>query len=210
MQIPLRQSTAQKVVCGPFVDVTDGFTAETGVTLDANSELIKADGAAVVDISGRTWAHLQNGLYNISLLDTDTDTAGRLVLGFMKVSEYRIVRVDCIVHPAEVYDSLYGTDKLQVDLQQITGDATFAATFAAGLKSGKTFTVQASSTATVIKTNLTETADDHWNNRNVYFLTGALAGQFGKIANYDGTTKDLTLEVALTGSPAAAVEAVIF
>jgi len=55
MAIILRQSTQIKVRVGPFVDVSDGFTPETGVALSTadEAELLKADGAATVDISSQ-------------------------------------------------------------------------------------------------------------------------------------------------------------
>ena len=54
----LRANTQVIVTIGPFVDVGDGFTPETGITLGAadEAELIKHGSTTVVDISGATWA----------------------------------------------------------------------------------------------------------------------------------------------------------
>lgn len=78
----LRQSTQVVVRVGPFVDVGDGFTPETGVTLSGadEAELLKAAGAATVDISGATWAAITgaDGWYNLTLTTSHTDTIGTL------------------------------------------------------------------------------------------------------------------------------------
>lgn len=78
----VQANTAIKVKVGPFVDVGDGFTPETGITLGAadEAELFKHDAAAVTDISGNTWAAIGScdGWYNLTLSTTDTNTEGLL------------------------------------------------------------------------------------------------------------------------------------
>ncbi len=80
----LRKGTQVKVRIGPFVDKTDGLTPETGITLSAadEAELLKHDGAATVDISGRTWAAVAgcDGWYDLTLTISDTDTFGQLTV----------------------------------------------------------------------------------------------------------------------------------
>ena len=80
----LKQSTQLVVRVGPFVDVGDGFTPETGITLGAadEAELLKANGAATVDISGATWAAITgaDGWYNLTLTTAHTDTVGELLV----------------------------------------------------------------------------------------------------------------------------------
>jgi hypothetical protein len=61
----------------------------------------------------------------------------------------------------------------------------------------------AGNTATTFVTNLTESANDHWQGAGVVFTSGALRGQVREIASFNGTTKAITLEVALTAPPAA-------
>lgn len=128
MQI-LRQSTEIKVVIGPFVDVGDGFTPETGVTLAAadEAELIKHNAAAVTDISGATWAAIADadGWYNLTLTSSFTDTLGLMTVVVQDDSVCLPVHVQFMVVPSNVWDSLFSTDKLQVDCTQIEGsDAT--------------------------------------------------------------------------------------
>src|SRR5262245_21804101 len=78
----LRQSNQVIVQVGPFVDVTDGFTPETGVTLSGADEaqLLKANTTTTTDISGATWAAITgcDGYYGLTLTTSLTDTVGTL------------------------------------------------------------------------------------------------------------------------------------
>jgi hypothetical protein len=64
----------------------------------------------------------------------------------------------------------------------------------------------ASATTTTFVTALTEATDDHYNNCTLTFLDGALAGQSRVIADYNGTTKAVTFDEALTDAPANGAE----
>ena len=59
-----------------------------------------------------------------------------------------------------------------------------------------------SATATAFITNLTEASDDHYNDAVITFVTGNLSGQSRVISDYDGATKTVTLDEALTEVPA--------
>jgi hypothetical protein len=80
----LRQSTQVIVVVGPFVDVGDGFTPETGITLGAadEAELLKGNTSSTTDISGATWAAITgcDGWYALTLSTSHTDTVGALTV----------------------------------------------------------------------------------------------------------------------------------
>jgi len=125
----LKQSTSVKVVIGPFLDKDDGLTPETGVALGTadRAELVKHDAASVTDISANTFAAIAaaDGLYNLTLSAGDTATLGMLTAYVDDVSVCLAVRADYMVVPANVWDSLFSTDKLQVDVTQVEGvDAT--------------------------------------------------------------------------------------
>ena len=131
MQI-LRADTEVKVRIGPFVDVGDGFTPQTDITLAGNeAELLKHNGAATVDISGSTWAAITScrGRYDLTITAGNTDTEGLLTVVVQDDSDCLPVFAHFMVVNANVYDSLYGTaaaDYLQIDAIQISGDATAA------------------------------------------------------------------------------------
>ena len=78
----LQANTQVDVRIGPFVDVSNGYEPETGVTLGAadEAELLKHNGAATADISGRTWAAVTgcDGWYDLTLTTDDTNTEGLL------------------------------------------------------------------------------------------------------------------------------------
>jgi hypothetical protein len=71
----------------------------------------------------------------------------------------------------------------------------------------KTATVQTDggNSATQIKTDLTETATDHYKDCLVKITSGALAEQVKKCTGYNGTTKALSFTSGFTGTPADGV-----
>ena len=79
--IYLRQSTAsQSVLIGPFVDDTDGATAETGLTI-ANTDIrLSKEGANIVAKNSGGGTHDEIGYYTITFDATDTNTVGALQL----------------------------------------------------------------------------------------------------------------------------------
>jgi len=118
----LKQSTAKTVVMGPFVDSTDGATAETGLTLSQADIRLSKSGAAFAQTNNAAGAtHMENGYYSVPLDTTDTNTLGTLVVA---VSESGALptRRDFFVVPANVFDSLASTDNLQVDVVQVKGE----------------------------------------------------------------------------------------
>jgi hypothetical protein len=232
----LKQSTATTVVIGPFVDETDQKTPET--TLDLSTadyaELFKHNSGTTVDFSGVTATAVTgaNGMYSIPLTASHTDTLGQLTL-YIADTSLCLPRVEHFqVLPANVYDSLFGSDLLQVDLAQVNNavaasafvnsnsdgfnaDVTRISTSSAAadnLEAGGLGVVQGEcgtgSTLTSIITTLTEATSDHYNGRKIVFITGALAGQAADITDYSGTTKTLTVS-QLTSAPVSGDDFVI-
>jgi len=224
----LKQSTSVKVPVGPFLDVTDGATPETGITLGAadQAELMKHDAAATVDISGNTFAAItgNNGMYNLTLSATDTNTLGNLHVHIGDVSVCRAVSHEFTVLPANIYDSLIagtdyldanvhqinanassgfltGTDHLKADVQQINASATAADNLQKAALSIVPGTVSTGSTTTTVTSGLTETTNDHYNGRTIQFTTGNLAGQVASITDYAGGSGTLTVST-MTEAPA--------
>ena len=75
----LKQSTAsQAVLIGPFIDDTDGKTAETGLTI-ANTDIrLSKNGGNMAAKNSGGGTHDEAGWYAITLDATDTATVGRL------------------------------------------------------------------------------------------------------------------------------------
>jgi len=123
----LKQSTAATIKLGPFIDDTDGKTAETGLTIaQADIRLSKNGGdfAQTNNTAGAT--HDENGYYDIPLNATDTGTLGRLRVSVSKSGALPVWQ-DFQVVTANVYDTLCSTDSLDVNVASLSTDAITAA-----------------------------------------------------------------------------------
>ncbi len=124
----LKQSTTVYVHLGPFVDDTDGKTAETALSITAY--LSKAGAAAAARNSATGISHDRDGYYRVELNTTDTNTLGPLRV-FSSTSGALPVWSTFTVLPANVYDSLIaGSDALQVHANEITANLITAAALA--------------------------------------------------------------------------------
>jgi hypothetical protein len=200
----LRQSTQVLVVIGPFVDVGDGFTPETGVTLSGadEAEILKANTSTTTSISGATWAAITgcDGWYALTMTTSLTDTVGPLTVMVNDDSVCLPVFARFQVIEEAAYDAMYAASASPaVAARQLSTGAV------AKLEGGATALVLgacvAGSSTTEIRTNLTEATNDHYNGRVITFTSGALADQARPIADYNGTNKYITV-VTLTESPA--------
>lgn len=112
----LKYSTAKTLRMGPFVDATDGYSAETGLTIArANIQLSKSGGAfGQTSATSPTTTHDRDGWYQIPLTSTDTGTLGPLTVQIV-VSGARPVWEHFIVVPAKIYNYVVeGSGYLQV------------------------------------------------------------------------------------------------
>ncbi len=123
----LKQSTAVVLSFGVFVDKTDGVTPETGLVsaIDHAStgiKLSKNGGALTIRHASVTASTYDGyGNYLVTLDTTDTNTLGTLRVQFIETATCLPVWADCMVMPANIWDSLYGADFLQVDQAQWLG-----------------------------------------------------------------------------------------
>jgi len=135
MPIPLKQSTSVVVNFGPFVDKADGVTLESGLVtaldhVTTGIMLSKNGGAKAVRNGTPTASVYDSGDYRVTLNTTDTNTLGHLRLSYYDAATCVPVWLDCVVLPANVYDSLYSTDKLQVHVDEMTAGIITAAVIA--------------------------------------------------------------------------------
>lgn len=119
----LKQSTAaQARLLGPFVDDTDGATAETGLTV-ANTDIrLSKNGGNMVakNLGGGT--HDENGWYTTTLDATDTATVGSLQVS-CKVAGALAVFMEFTVLEENVYDAWFGASAAAgTDLASILTD----------------------------------------------------------------------------------------
>ena len=112
----LKQSTSVDLPVGPFLDDTDGKTAETALTITQPDIRLKKNGAAWAQKNAaQTLSHEENGYYEVTLDTTDTDTLGQLRLN---ISESGALPVweDFMVMPSGVWDTLFGASNLSVSV----------------------------------------------------------------------------------------------
>jgi hypothetical protein len=124
----LKQSVASITVkVGPFLDSTDGNTVEGSLTLtQPDIRLSKNGGAFAQKAAAQTLSYDENGYYDLTLDDNDTDTLGRLTVHIHESGALPVWH-EFMVVPANVWDSMFGADNLEVDTTLIEGgDATTA------------------------------------------------------------------------------------
>jgi hypothetical protein len=126
----IRQSTSIDVAIGPFLDDTDGKTAETGLTITQPDIRLKKNGGAWAQKSAaQTLSHEENGWYEVSLSTTDTDTVGQLIVAVLESGALPVWREFQVVEEA-IYDALLAasaTGLLPANVTQFGGsNGTFA------------------------------------------------------------------------------------
>ena len=136
----LRTNTAVRVAVGPFLDYSDGVTPETGITVtNTTCEMFTEDDdgtgvnrtAITLAASGtdNDMIHIPSdvaGYYDLELTAAQLNVLGRMTLVFTDPDVHRSVNMEYMVLPANVYDSMFSTDKLQVDVTQWLGTAVAA------------------------------------------------------------------------------------
>ena len=77
----LKQSTAVTVKAGPFLDSTDGNTAEGALTISQADIRLSKNGGNIAQSNNAAGAtHDELGIYGVPLDATDTNTVGILTL----------------------------------------------------------------------------------------------------------------------------------
>lgn len=118
----LKQSIVQVIPFGPFLDSGDGKTLEigllaaldhatTGIMLSENGGTLAVREQGANFVASTYDAH---GCYKVSLSAIDTGTLGRLRVIYTDPTTNLPVWQDCMVVPVQVWDSLFGADKLDV------------------------------------------------------------------------------------------------
>lgn len=117
----LKQSTTATLKVGPFKNSTDGNTDETALTISqADVRLSKNGGNMAQKNESTSCTHDEIGVYDCPVDGTDTNTLGILQVDIHESGALSISDTYSVV-PANVYDSFFSTDKLQVDITQVNG-----------------------------------------------------------------------------------------
>jgi len=116
----LKQSTAVTKKMGPFVDDTDGKTAETALTISQADIRLSKNGGDFGQTNNAAGAtHDENGFYGVPLDTTDTATLGSLRVAITESGALPVWQ-DFMVVSANVWDSLFAADRLQVDVREFS------------------------------------------------------------------------------------------
>lgn len=141
----LKANTAVRLVVGPFISITDGYTVKTGLTVteiamnmwhehdDGSAPVKTIDAVAFTAAGGGTndMIELAAGYYDIEITAAQTNiTAGRCKFQIYDIDKFLPYFEDWLIVPANVFDSIMGTASLKVDLETIK---TQAITCAAGV-----------------------------------------------------------------------------
>ncbi|MGH8523563.1 MAG: hypothetical protein ACREXY_04910, partial [Gammaproteobacteria bacterium] len=206
----LKQSTAVDIGFGPFVDETDGKTAETALTItQPDIRLKKNAGNWAQKNAAQTLTHEENGWYEVSLDTTDTNTLGFLIIAIHE-SGALPVRQDYMVIPAAQYEELIsGTAILTAaGIADAVWDETKSGhvaigTFGLGLQGvirQNTCQTDGSPDSTHLVLDASASAtDDIYNGLWLAIVAGTGRGQSPRaITDYVGATKRVLLDPALT------------
>ena len=120
----LQANTAVDVIVGPFIDDTDGKTAETGLTITQAECRISKNGANTIQKNEATsLTHDELGNYVCKFDTTDTDTEGILTL-MVHESGALAVKVDyqVLAHPPYIsFMTAKDTGYMGVDVEEVDG-----------------------------------------------------------------------------------------
>lgn len=131
----LKQNTDQYVTIGALIDKSDGFTTKDNATVtNLNYVLsISTHSGASTHVSGTLSATASNdwgcaaighgGMYDVKIPDSDINFVGSCTLCIYYATSYLPVWHEFMVVPANVWDSLMGTDLLDVSVTQLGGVA---------------------------------------------------------------------------------------
>lgn len=123
----LKQSTAFTFRIGPFVDSTDGVTAETALTIaQADIQISKNGGAFAQTSASPTTTHDADGWYQCPLTSTDTNTLGPLTVQIVMAGALPVWEHFMVV-PANVYESIIA-DTQWLETTTLRNDVTISGT----------------------------------------------------------------------------------
>lgn len=204
----LKQSAAsQAVKFGPFVDDTDGKTAETGLTIANTDVKLSKNGATMASKNSGGCTHDAIGYYTCTLDATDTNTVGRLQAMISVAGALPVYQEFNVVEEA-VYDAYYAASApgyvanapVSVGSGGIT-EASFATTAGSFAPLGivDQGTAQAATSTTLQLRSAATFADDQLIGATCVITGGSAGvGQARAITDYVGSTDTATVDTWTT------------
>lgn len=175
MSYALRQSTAETVLVGPFLD-TAGAPVTSLTIAQADRKWKKFGSSSLANTSDTNNAtHVATGWYSFSVTTSDSDTLGPMKLSIQKSGALPYFEDFEVLAPAE-YDAKFGHPLIRQAVQYGTA------------QSGSSLAIQLASAAVA--------TDDYYNGCIVVPYAGAGAGQARYGVDYTGSTRTLTIDRA--------------
>ena len=184
----LKQSTAKTFRIGPFVDSTDGATAETALSIgQADIQISKAGAAFAQTSASPTTTHDSDGWYQCPLTTTDTGTVGTLTVQVTMTGALPVWQHFSVV-PATIYDALVSDSGagIKTNITSDTGGSVLQSTTISGTPASQTQFVLADGSE-----------DDDAYNGMLCVITNASTAEkkcIGRINDYTGASKTVDLE----------------
>lgn len=213
----LRQSTTQTIRFGPFLDSTDGVTAETALTIAQADRQISKDGGAFAQ-SNHTGnsTHDTDGWYSDDLNATDTNTVGELILQVVVTGSLPVWFRYWVIEES-IYDAVYGASAAgfdsnqRVDVGEWLGNAVTASSgnpdvniesIDAGVIASGSFAANAINAAALATDAVNEIADGVWDEAMSGHTTlgsfgqalNALGARTGAVNDAGATTTDFDVD----------------
>jgi len=186
------------VQLGPFIDDTDGKTAETALTVaNTDIKIFKTGATTQASKNSGGGTHIAGGNYYAVLDATDTDTIGPLMITVQVAGALPVV-LYCRVLDEAVYDQLYGSSA-------IGGLDAAGVRSAVGLGSANLDT-QLSTIDTVVDSILVDTADVGAIKTQTDQLTFTTANVVDASATISGTVDANVVEINDSASAAQRLE----
>ena len=105
----LKQSTAYTFRFGPFLDDSDGKTAETGLTIEDSHIRVSKNGGNFIDKAETSnSAHDEAGFYVVVLNATDTNTVGELQIACHMSGALPVFKTFYVLEEA-IYDAMFAS-----------------------------------------------------------------------------------------------------
>ncbi len=189
-------NSAATVQLGPFLDATDGVSAETGIDLTTAVVELSKNGAAFSTGSGTSGTHDQQGWYRFPLSAGDIDTLGRLIVKSDSSGVHLPVWREFDVVSSAFFNSFYSTVPQPVDVNRWNTSAATTLAIAVVDSPANLSTLLINSSGEVTLSTISpaissQISSQVWNysTRSLTTVTAAQSSQIGR-AVWDSTVTE--------------------
>lgn len=188
------------------IDMAPLQPTTTGRTLDVSTGGEAGLDWANVGTPGSTVSLSATTVATVTTTTTATNvtTVNGLAAGVITAAAIATGAIDADALAADAIDEIWDE---YMYASNLTAREALSIAASSGLGSFAVNDAGASTTAFI--TTLTSAVDDFYNDMQIQFTSGALTGQIRVVSDYNGTTKAVTLDEALTSAPANGVTFVL-